>query len=371
MAPKSSSAKAKGAMKRLRQESVGDRSADASASSSHALASHVTPKKRTRSDMAAPSERPAKAKRAEAASSSSAIAASSASAGSSPSGRDTPRRSRSDPDATGEQTIEAGKICSSCWRAFGVGHAWLMPNSDLVWLYPGGRGQSCRDCSNYYRIAFKPHMPGGVYEVWMSSAEHRAEWLRYLVGYLSLKKDGCQLVTKQLLASRMQMLDWVFGLLGVPWPLFEVCEADEAYLRRLSSDPRAGAYLLPSASRKMFGLQRRLPSEDAPATSARFVTAVQAAKVWPLQSMNTLPADFVNTWSSGVGDRGYRGIAADTGEGPEENPIVSAPTGPSTKVSKQRGSNTLKVQSLCESAKILVQTLARNIGASEATSVAC
>lgn len=76
---------------------------------------------------------------------------------------------RSDgPDEGGEgaQTIEVGKACVGCWRAYGVDASFHVSSHELSWMYANGRGSFCRDCGNVFRVLHKTTMAVSMFDQW-------------------------------------------------------------------------------------------------------------------------------------------------------------------------------------------------------------
>lgn len=145
-----------------------------------------------------------------------------------------------DDDLEGAE-VEAGKTCAACWRSFKTDKAFLTAGADFAWLYADGRGAYCRDCANTYRVMPKAGMNLGYFELWITQLGHRLLFWKELVAYMSLKKDGLSHVTMALISARLNMLEWLFNFLQLPWPIVDAKPADAAFMQALASGHDLGA----------------------------------------------------------------------------------------------------------------------------------
>lgn len=255
-----------------------------------------------------------------------------------------------------EGDLELGKVCLGCLRTSGVDSSLSTPGYPMAWLYAGSRGSLCRDCGNCFRIRHKPTKNVAMFDQWLDDPSHRREWLKDLISFLSLKRDGVSHVTAAMLTARCQMLDWLFSMLQIPWPFFEIHDATPEFLDQFASDSAGNSYLQRKADGTMMGLQAVAPMTEPPSSNMRFVTEAQASRAWPLQPHWSWPEGFMKAWQDHVAPHAHRGIGSTnasirTSPAPKANASSSATAPPSA--SKQFLAQQSKLNGLTETTFVL------------------
>ncbi len=86
------------------------------------------------------------------------------------------------------------KCCDGCLRVVGVDRHYLFEGTDVNWPYEDYREEFCKDCTNLYRLEYKPSMTSGLFQRWLKS--NRILFLGMLLAYLSLKMRGTRMLPK-------------------------------------------------------------------------------------------------------------------------------------------------------------------------------
>lgn len=110
----------------------------------------------------------------------------------------------------------ASKGCNGCGRTTG-GQCWINVGELVQWALPNGRGLWCRDCFNVWRLRFSDTSKLCVMPAIMkSNPQQRVEFDFGLVAYISLRREGAERVNGPQLASRVALIKWLMGVLGMP-----------------------------------------------------------------------------------------------------------------------------------------------------------
>lgn len=199
-------------------------------------------------------------------------------------------QARGDPSADGASSVgdaatltdvakeDTLRQCAGCFRVSDVdGHFW-MPNEPVPNVYTDQRGNWCKDCHTMFKVYFKATMTIGLFGRWLKQGSNREQFIKLLVSALSLKYDGISHIAKAALEQRLRMLQFVFSMLGYPFPLAaaapisEVRSLEKSYLVPMSQHPREMMVLVP----------RALPQPPPVDLPTRFVTVGQSRLGWPL-----------------------------------------------------------------------------------------
>lgn len=274
------------------------------------------------------------------------------------------------PDDEGavDTEVEPGKTCSGCWRSYKTDAAYITPGVDFCWLYSDGRGAYCRDCANTYRIMHKPVMNLGFFELWIAQPQHRLLFWKQLISYLTLKRDGVSHVTAPAVSSRLSMLEWLFNMLQLPFPLAATTPADSAFMQAYARGTE-GHFLRFAKDGTPIGLVPTQPPMRAHSSASRFVLRSQAARGWPLLPLSSLPPSFEQTWHDAVGDEAYH-----IGAGIEDIVAMSEVAGAASASSaiassrsepKHLSMHKERVAKLKDSARILIEGVLTSSGCKE------
>jgi hypothetical protein len=202
----------------------------------------------------------------------------------------------------GDQEVQAGKSCLGCLRLGGPDLSFSVLGSSFSWRYAKGRGAWCQDCHNVYRVFFKALMTLVIFERWVQGSDNRRAFLKALIAYLSLKFEGCKHVAKAMVERRIQLLDYVFGLVGVPWPVPAVCLDPEKMPVEL---PR---YLIPifsgqgssssSSSSSVAALCPAILHMDEGQTLSRIVSSTVVSEGWPVHPIRSEDPECGQKWGA-------------------------------------------------------------------------
>lgn len=231
-------------------------------------------------------------------------------------------------------------------------------------MYPDGRGSFCRDCGNCYRICHKSSMTASLFDRWLMCEDNRRLWTKQLLSYMSLKVEGTSHVTPAALLARQKTLEWLFHLMQIPFPNFQVVQPSDEFWRKLA-DGGVGRYLVKSSGGGILGLEPA-PQQMAPhRSSSRFVTQAQAQVGWPFAPWSVLPPSAAVAWGESVADRAYRGAVPEGLEmQPELDAIAEVERGQSG-VSKQRLVFGGKVDALTMSARVIIGSFIASDGSTK------
>lgn len=254
----------------------------------------------------------------------------------------------------GAQCAQVGKECIGCYRKFGIDHSVVAPHLPMVWQYNDGKGQWCRDCTSLFRTAYKPRISASLFERHLcQNQQNRIQWMRMLIAYWSIKAEGASHATLPALESRVKVLSFVFDLLQVPWPSFDIVAPNSEFLKKLGG---TDAYLTKSASGEVSGLQlAELPLQTS-SSCQRYLVKAQAARQWPLFVWNSLPPSFMESWENDIGDQAFT-MLSDM-DGATDLQTSSNPTGTGAASSADSPSNPFdfKASGIEQSLDILVES---------------
>ena len=191
------------------------------------------------------------------------------------------------------------KCCDGCLRVVGVDRHYLFEGTDVNWPYEDYRGEFCKDCTNLYRLEYKPSMTSGLFQRWLKS--NRILFLGMLLAYLSLKMEGNSHVTKTALKSRYDMLQKLFGLAGVPFPLAAVVMVKEGMEapRQFACMPVLASASSTTPSDVAILVPRPMPKDVDTEIKTRLVpVADRSLGPWPLLPLSGAPDGFISWWNS-------------------------------------------------------------------------
>ena len=141
-----------------------------------------------------------------------------------------------------ESRVAPGKPCHGCWRMTCLDCSYFLGEKGQVpWAYPDGRGDWRKDCVGVYRLEYRAYMTMAVFQKHLH--HHREDFAAKLLAYLSLKFQGVQHVTKEMLQARQGLLEFVFKIAGVPYPLAALARVTSA----MDSSLLAQAHILPNS----------------------------------------------------------------------------------------------------------------------------
>ena len=101
---------------------------------------------------------------------------------------------------------------------------YILCDSEVDWQYANLRGEWCKNCVNIYRILYKLKITLALFANYLKGPGRRKEFVKQLIAYTSLQREGVQHVTQDKLMERVATLEAVFAACGVPFPFFEVME---------------------------------------------------------------------------------------------------------------------------------------------------
>ena len=107
------------------------------------------------------------------------------------------------------------KECIGCFRSCRNGLCWFSLLL-VAWALPGQRGQWCKDCFNCWRLMFSNQATLIVFTQWLRRDINFCKWELTLLAYLSLKKDGSDRVSENMVHTRVATLTWSFQAMNVP-----------------------------------------------------------------------------------------------------------------------------------------------------------
>ena len=84
------------------------------------------------------------------------------------------------------------------------------------WPYEDGRGKWCTDSHTLHRTFLAETVSLSLLDKWLEDPEHRSEWDRWMLAYLSLRFEGIKGATSEDINRRRGILQYAFGVLGVP-----------------------------------------------------------------------------------------------------------------------------------------------------------
>ena len=114
-----------------------------------------------------------------------------------------------------ESTDSRAKICSGCDREFQKDKCFLEPHAFVKWQLPDGRGCWCADCFSVWRTSFQQDHPLAIFGKWIRlSTDNEEEWKITMLATLSLKFEGASQIRKPMVATRIQVLRWLFEMVG-------------------------------------------------------------------------------------------------------------------------------------------------------------
>ena len=219
-------------------------------------------------------------------------------------------------ESTTKQTPK--RPCNGCSRVVGADHSFFASEMGFDWRYQQQSGCWCKECGNVGRLSFRRIATLTLLEQWLKSAEEkRLSFTRKQIAYVSLKFEGVGHISAEAVDKREKLLDFVFALLGVPWPFMEVAP--------LSSFDPATCYPIRAAPGADSGGEQflclRAVSTPAPLGRARprFVTANHARHGWPL---HPLPADaqpLKDVWDSLPEEMKIKNALPSTSSGREDH----------------------------------------------------
>ena len=107
------------------------------------------------------------------------------------------------------------KECIGCLRSCRNGLCWFSLLL-VARALPGQRGQWCKDCFNCWRLMFSNQATLIVFTQWLRRDINFCKWELTLLAYLSLKKDGSDRVSENMVHTRVATLTWSFQVMNVP-----------------------------------------------------------------------------------------------------------------------------------------------------------
>jgi len=231
------------------------------------------------------------------------------------------------------------KLCSGCYRTYGVDKHFWLPKEEVPLLYADGRGEWCKDCNCLFRVMYKASMTLSLFGRWLKNDSNRADFCGNLLAYLTMKYDGINHIGKPQLEQRVKTLQCAFRLAGAPWPLaalqeiHSVSSLDNAFVVPVLSVAEPSGAASSASARAMALVPRPVPRAPPPTASARFVTAWEASQGWPLFAQWSADEQVVSWWN-GLGSDVAPEVAADANDdslatgparsGPPKQPAVEA-----------------------------------------------
>ena len=104
---------------------------------------------------------------------------------------------------------------------------------------------------------------------WLSAEQNRLQWVALLLSFITLKHGGVHHITKAAVDQRSKMLEFAFGLSGVPWPLAAAVEISD--LKKDVSNARFIPYQCQNNAPKMLALVPRGAPVEPPSKFAHEV----------------------------------------------------------------------------------------------------
>lgn len=268
-------------------------------------------------------------------------------------------------EAVETQIVESGKTCAGCRRAYRLDLSYTS-SGDFPWMYADGKGHFCRDCGNLFRIALKASMTVAMYDRWIREETNQIKWSRWLVAYLTLKREGAMHVSFASLSARVQSLAFAFDLCGLPFGTCVVeLQMGTEFMQELATTRDAQVFLARTTNDQVVGLRLAPPSchsAMAAGSKARYVTQAQAQRAWPIDPWRKLPSGFRPLWDEHIGEA-HSCRAVEVAQNQED------PTTPVAKVEvpRQKKAFADKVANLEESATLLIATFVAQADGSGST----
>lgn len=104
--------------------------------------------------------------------------------------------------------------CAGCGRIQGVSPDFLVVGETCAWAFNTGRGQWCRECHRVHQNIWQQSHALAFFAGWLEkSKENRLAWEETLFADLSLRWEGCNRVSPEMVTKRVSVLKWVFGVI--------------------------------------------------------------------------------------------------------------------------------------------------------------
>lgn len=162
-------------------------------------------------------------------------------------------------------------------------------------------------------MCFKTHVTLSLFGRWLKVGDNRRNFLGLLIAWACLKREGVNHITRAAIEQRASMLEFAFGMAGVPWPLPAVMRWED--VRDVSS--ASFVPMLGSGGSKAVAalVPRPMPAGPVlvPGVPTRFVSRTKAATGWPLLPLWTADVPFVGWWN-GLGNDLAPEVPADADE---------------------------------------------------------
>lgn len=124
----------------------------------------------------------------------------------------------SEAEVVGEGIYE----CMGCARSNAVHSSYMLPGGEVEFFYASGRFCFCKECYTVWRLMYKGRLTLAQMPRCLSMVANRTRFYKELVALLSLRFEHCARATAQGVSQRVEMLEFVFGVCGVPWPFVEL-----------------------------------------------------------------------------------------------------------------------------------------------------